>query len=315
MRRLPFTVIGGFLGAGKTTLLNRLLRATGGRRFAVLVNDFGAVDIDSRLVVTHGGDTISLANGCICCSIGDSLVLALLRVLEKADTVDHVVVEASGVADPARIAELAMIEPMLERDGVLVLADAASVRERAADRYVGDTVQRQLDGADLLILNKADLVAAVQLAEITAWLRSRSRSAGARIVPAVHAEVPIEALFGLAPTDAPGTQASAETPSAPPIRRWSMTTRGLVDRAALLAALGALPASVLRAKGILRLTDAPLQRGVVHMVGQRIDVRSDAPWGIAELRSDLVLLGTPDMPADAELDRLFAAAYPPPRGP
>ncbi|TXL70009.1 GTP-binding protein [Vineibacter terrae] len=304
MARLPFTVIGGFLGAGKTTLLNRLLRGSAGRRFAVLVNDFGAVDIDSRLVTAHGGDTISLANGCICCSIGDSLVLALVRVLEKADRIDHVVVEASGVADPARIAELALIEPMLERDGVLVLADATSVQARAADRHVGDTVQRQLDGADLLILNKADLVDAAQLAQTTAWLQARQ--AGARVVPAVHAEVAIEALFGLASNGAPAAPTAAASAATPPVRRWSLSTRGLIDRAALLAALAALPASVLRAKGILRLADAPLQRSVLHMVGRRIDMRSDTPWGIAALRSDLVLLGTPDMPADAELDRLFA---------
>ena len=309
MRRLPFTVIGGFLGAGKTTLLNRLLRGAGGRRFAVLVNDFGAVDIDSRLVIAHGGETISLANGCICCSIGDSLVMALVRVLEKADAIDHVVVEASGVADPARIAELAMIEPMLDRDGVVVLADASSVRDRAADRYVGDTVQRQLDGADLLILNKADLVTAAQSADITAWLQGRT--AGVRVVPAIHAEVPVEALFGLAPTDGTDTRVHAEAAQPPPIRRWSLTTNGLVNRAALLEALGALPTSVLRAKGILRFADSPHQRSVVHMVGRRIDVRSDGPWGIAALRSDLVLLGTPDMLDDTELDRRFAAALTP----
>lgn len=315
MRRLPLTVIGGFLGAGKTTLLNRLLRHAGGRRFAVLVNDFGAIDIDSRLVVAHGGDTISLANGCICCGIGDSLVLALMRVLEKVDVLDHVVVEASGVADPARIAELALIEPLLARDGVLVLADATSVREREADRYVGDTIRRQLDGADLLILNKADLVSDAQLADVATWLRRRMP--GLRLLPASHAEVPIEALFGLAAGDAPTRDAPPRSPAAddatpdgPPIARWSFTSRGPVDRAALLAALRALPDSVLRAKGIVRFADAPRQRGVVHMVGRRIDVSADGPWGIADLRSDLVLLGTPDMPDAAELDGLFAGVAP-----
>ena len=78
MNPIPFTVIGGFLGAGKTTLLNRLLRGSTGRRFAVLVNDFGALDIDGSLVADHGGDTIALANGCLCCTIGDSLVETLL---------------------------------------------------------------------------------------------------------------------------------------------------------------------------------------------------------------------------------------------
>src|SRR5882762_6849257 len=131
---IPFTVIGGFLGAGKTTLLNRLLRQAGGRRFAVLVNDFGALDIDGGLVAEHGGDTVSLANGCLCCTIGDSLVTTLMALLERPDRFDHVVVEASGVADPGRIADLAVLEPRLTRDGVIVVVDAGEVRGRAADR-------------------------------------------------------------------------------------------------------------------------------------------------------------------------------------
>ena len=104
---IPFTVIGGFLGAGKTTLLNRLLRGATGRRFAVMVNDFGALDIDGRLVAEHAGETIALANGCLCCTIGDSLVTTLLALLERSERFDHIVVEASGVADPGRIADLA----------------------------------------------------------------------------------------------------------------------------------------------------------------------------------------------------------------
>src|SRR5476649_1880617 len=126
---IPFTVIGGFLGAGKTTLLNRLLRGATGRRFAVLVNDFGALDIDGRLVAAHGGDTLALANGCLCCTIGDSLVTTLLALLERPGRFDHIVVEASGVADPGRIADIAVLEPRLVRDGVIVVADAGSVQQ------------------------------------------------------------------------------------------------------------------------------------------------------------------------------------------
>jgi G3E family GTPase len=274
------------------------------------VNDFGAIDIDSRLVVAHGGDTISLANGCICCSIGDSLVLALVRVLDRAESIDHVVIEASGVADPARIAELAMIEPMLERDGVLVVADATSVREQAADRYVGDTIRRQLDGADLLILNKTDLVAGEELARIETWLRERGTAA--RILPAAHADVPIALLFGLAVADtpAPGCQPSrtALPATVPSFRRWALTTRHPLDRTGLVEALRALPECVLRAKGILRLAETPLQQTVLHMVGQRIDIHAGGPWGIADLQSTLILLGTPGMPDDATLDRMFAAS-------
>jgi G3E family GTPase len=299
-RKLPITVIGGFLGAGKTTLLNRLLQEAGGRRFAVLVNDFGAIDIDSRLVAEHGGDTISLSNGCVCCSIGDSLVLALVGLLQRADTIDHIVVEASGVADPERIAELAGIEPMLERDGVIVLADAASVRTQAADRHVGDTVQRQLVAADLLVLNKTDLVSADDLAATTAWLGTQSP--GVRVLPAVRAEVPIAALFGLPPAGARTAAGTHETP----FRRWFFTTRQPVARTALLEALMTLPPSVIRAKGILRLADTPERKTIVHMVGRRIDMALGARWGVEDLRSDLVLLGTSEMPDDADLVQRFA---------
>ena len=189
---IPFTVIGGFLGAGKTTLLNRLLTGAAGRRFAVLVNDFGAPDIDGKLVAAHGGDTVALANGCLCCTIGDSLVETLLDLIERPDRFDHIVVEASGVADPARIADIAVLEPQLERDGVIVMVDAAEVQERASDRRVGDTVLRQIKAADLLVLNKIDLVD--DPAIVHDWLSAQTE---APILEARQAEIPIDVLFGL----------------------------------------------------------------------------------------------------------------------
>ena len=106
-QRLPFTVIGGFLGAGKTTLLNHWLRHADGQRLAVLVNDFGALNIDAGLIKAHSGDTIALTNGCVCCQIGDDLSMALIGVLQQRERFDAVVVEASGVSDPWRIAQLA----------------------------------------------------------------------------------------------------------------------------------------------------------------------------------------------------------------
>jgi G3E family GTPase len=274
---IPFTVIGGFLGAGKTTLLNRLLASATGRRFAVLVNDFGALDIDGRLVAAHGGDTVALANGCLCCSIGDSLVETLLRLLERPERVDHIVVEASGVADPARIADIAVIEPQLERDGVIVVVDAAEVQARAANRRVGDTVLRQIRAADLLVLNKIDL--ADDPASVHEWLATQ---AAAPILESRQAEVPIGLLFGLDRHGAAGGTAEM------PFRSWSYSWGEPVGRAALMAMLQDT-ADVLRAKGIVRFADAPDRRSIVHMVGRRIDVSDGGPWNDDESR--LVLLG------------------------
>jgi G3E family GTPase len=276
---IPFTVIGGFLGAGKTTLLNRLLRGATNRRFAVLVNDFGALDIDGRLVADHGGDTIALANGCLCCTIGDSLVTTLLSLLERPERFDHIVVEASGVADPGRIADLAVLEPRLARDGVIVVVDAAHIRARVADRRVGDTVTRQLGAADLLVLNKLDL--AHDPAVLRGWLSTHS---AAPVLEARHAEVPLDLLFGL---DRLGESADERT--ADSFASWSYEWPEPVERETVLAMLRDA-AGVLRAKGIVRFADAPDRRSVVHLVGRRLDVSDAGPWsdGIA---SRLVLLG------------------------
>jgi G3E family GTPase len=280
---IPFTVIGGFLGAGKTTLLNRLLRGATGRRFAVMVNDFGTLDIDGRLVAEHDGDTIALANGCLCCTIGDSLVTTLLSLLERPECFDHIVVEASGVADPGRVADLAVLEPRLARDGVIVVVDAAHIRERAADRRVGDTVTRQLAAADLLVLNKVDL--ARDLAALRDWLSTHS---AAPALEARHADVPLDLLFGLdrhgGPADDGGTDSFAS---------WSYEWPEPVERETVLAMLRDA-AGVLRAKGIVRFTDAPARRSVVHLVGHRLDISDGGPWN-DNAASRLVLLGVKPM--------------------
>jgi G3E family GTPase len=277
---IPFTVIGGFLGAGKTTLLNRLLAGAAGRRFAVLVNDFGALDIDGGLVSAHGGDTIALANGCLCCTIGDSLVTTLLGLLERPERFDHIVVEASGVADPGRIADLAVLEPRLVRDGVIVVVDAAQVRERAADRRLGDTVMRQIQAADLLLLNKVDLVP--DLAAVRSWLSTQST---APVLEASRADVPLDLLFGL---DRAGVSGDGATVGA--FASWSYQWPEPVERADLLAMLREAPGEILRAKGIVRFADAPDRRAVVHLVGRRLDVSDEGPWGDTD-GSRLVMLG------------------------
>jgi G3E family GTPase len=278
---IPLTVIGGFLGAGKTTLLNRLLADGTGRRFAVLVNDFGALDIDGRLVAEHGGDTIALANGCVCCTIGDSLIETLVRMAEAPDRFDHIVVEASGVADPARIADLAVLEPRLMRDGVVVVVDAWDVRARAEDRRIGDTVVRQIKAADLIVLNKVDI--AEEVPATRAWLATHTT---APVLEARRARVPLDLLFGL---ERYGAAGGAPDDS---FQSWSYEWAEPVDRETLLAMLRDAK-DVLRAKGIVRFLDAPETRSIVHMVGRRIDVSEDGPW--TETGSRLVMLGPKPM--------------------
>lgn len=168
-KRLPLTVIGGFLGAGKTSLLNHWLKAAQGVRLAVLVNDFGAINIDAELIASRDGDTMALTNGCVCCQIGDDLSAALIAVLESDTPFDAVVVEASGVSDPWRIAQIGQADPGLMLDGVIVLLDAGAALLHAQDPILSDTLERQLRAADLIVINQTDRASAQDLQAVRQW--------------------------------------------------------------------------------------------------------------------------------------------------
>ncbi|MEH6443986.1 MAG: GTP-binding protein [Oceanospirillaceae bacterium] len=156
-QKVPFTVIGGFLGAGKTSLINRLLRHAQ-QPYAVLVNDFGALNIDEKLIQQHSGETIALANGCICCSLAAGFSKGLGQVLDKLDHFSHVIVEASGIADPGRIQDIARIEASLEARGNIVVLDASELLQQAKDNLIGSIIHQQIDAADMLLLNKQSLL-------------------------------------------------------------------------------------------------------------------------------------------------------------
>jgi G3E family GTPase len=301
---IPFTVIGGFLGAGKTTLLNRILRENEGRRYAVLVNDFGALNIDADLVVAHGGDTIALANGCICCSIGDSLADTLIDLLRRPDPADHIVVEASGVANPARIADVAVLDPDLSPDGVIVLADAERIAAQLDDRLIGETVRQQLKAADLIVLNKRDLVGAPVLA--AAERAIAGEAPGVPVLPAADADVPPGFLTQRPPPADGAVRVHGDDPGHADFRQAVVDTGPLPDRNALEAALDRLPASVLRGKGFVRFADAPADAYVLHLAGRRHSLEHAPGAAAPGAACRIVFIGVPGMPSAPELAALIA---------
>ncbi len=268
--RIPFTVIGGFLGAGKTTLLRRWLQQSTGRRIAVLVNDFGAINIDAALVAQSGAETVGLSNGCVCCSIGDDLSLALLRLLDSQPPFDAVVVEASGVSDPWRIAQYALADPRLSLQAVIVLVDAAALAHQAADPLLTDTLARQLAHADLVVLNKADLAADDGtatpgheaphgvMAAARAWVAQQAP--GAPVLGTVQADLPVELLADLThtPLYVPrGGLAPRAAAHGARFMAWSDRPAGHFDLACLRTWLRALPTGVLRLKAMLPVAAGP----------------------------------------------------------
>ncbi|MEN9626835.1 MAG: hypothetical protein RJA10_61 [Pseudomonadota bacterium] len=294
---LPTVLIGGYLGAGKTTLVNHLLRHAGGRRVAVLVNDFGSINIDADLIDGPAdGDAsagvLALSGGCLCCSFGDDLVGTLNSLARRSPTPDVCLIELSGVALPAAVRRTASLSPAAQVVGTLVLADAAEVRRQAADRYVGDTVRDQLAAADWLLLNKPDLVSAAELQATTEAVATLAPQA--RVWAGAAAEVAPELVLGwraLADGEAATAERSAEAAfGRRPLRAAPATTvfdshgqslpDGL-DLPALGQRLAQAGSGVLRAKGLAR--DAQGRGLLLQVAGGRVTLEPAAFAGPGRL--------------------------------
>jgi cobalamin biosynthesis protein CobW len=329
LAKIPVTVITGFLGAGKTTLVRHLLAHAKGKRIALIINEFGELGVDKDILAGCGDETcreedmIELANGCICCTVADEFIPTMQQLLARPDRPDHIVIETSGLALPQpllRAFSWPEIKAQVTIDGVVVVADAAALAEgrfandeaavdalRSADAMLdhetplGELFEDQLISADLVILNKSDLVADADLDTVESHLRAEMRP-GTGLVRARNGHVDIAALLGLglATEDNLAGRDShhelehgGEAHEHDDFDSFSLRLTDVASKDHLLQTIEQTIRAhdVLRLKGFAALPGASA-RLAIQAVGPRVTAYFDRPWKPGETRETaLVVIG------------------------
>ncbi|MBB3951737.1 cobalamin biosynthesis protein CobW [Aureimonas jatrophae] len=351
MRKIPATVVTGFLGAGKTTLIRHLLENAGGRRIALVINEFGDLGVDGDLLKGCGVETcreedvVELTNGCICCTVADDFIPTMEKLIERADRLDHIVIETSGLALPQPLVAAfnwPEVKARVTVDGVVTVIDAAAVRagrfahdedklaeQRASDASLDhddpleELFEDQIRAADLLVLNKCDLLDAAAIAAVRATIADSSGDRLPAIVEASQGRLPADVLLGLGA----GTEdLIASRRSHHEIEHEGGEPHDHDDFESFVAEFGAIRDlaafeaalrdtirrhDILRVKGFASVEGKPM-RLVVQAVGERIATYYDRRLTPGEDgRSALVVIGLHDRIEDGEAaiaDALRAAA-------
>jgi G3E family GTPase len=274
-RRLPVTIVTGFLGSGKTTFVNHVLAQRTGLKIAVMVNEIGDIAIDGDLIVGAGDGMVELANGCICCSINNDLVDAVFRVLQRKPRVDCLIVETTGLADPLPIVLTFLrteFRDAVRVDAIVALADAESF---SLDLFDSKAALNQLRYADFVLLNKCDIVPPEQADAVE--LKIRAIAEGVRVARTVRARIPLPLIVGT------GSLGGRELPehghghiAADGFEAVSFAADEAFSPGRFQAFLEGLPANVFRAKGVLSVAGSA-RRHLFHLVGRRFTLDEAPP--------------------------------------
>jgi G3E family GTPase len=277
---LPVTIITGFLGSGKTTLLNQILQNDHNQKVAVLVNEFGDINIDAQLLVSYDNDMVELSNGCICCTINEGLVEAVTKILAKERKVDRLIIETTGIADPLPIILTFVgsnFRDFTRLDSVITVIDAETF---TSQDFNSEVVFKQITYGDILLLNKTDLANREQLTALETYIASIKKSP--RIIHTKYAQVPLPLILGVGLTQ---TDNYVEAEHHQHHHDHHLEADGFIsmsfqsDKPFDVYKLQKfltdhLPQEVFRAKGIIWLAGSEL-RHIFQLCGQRSDFKSD----------------------------------------
>ena len=307
---IPITILGGFLGSGKTTLLNRILQEQHGIRFAVLVNDYGEVNIDAQLLQSNPDDElIDLPNGCVCCTLARGLLEVIETIVQADQPPEHILIEASGISSPSQIRTILDVDELkakIEIQAVVSLVDAANVRKVAP---IVTFIEDQIRAGDLLLINKIDLIPEEEMDEVVAWLFDIAPQAA--MIKTLYSQVPLDMIIHAGISNRNKFMpANVSDDHTQVFQSWTFSSQLPLSLIAFKKMMPALMGEIYRAKGILYFGEDPLNRYVFQAVGGDYQLTSENDWQGKAPGCDVVFIGLDGFVDDLELAaRLEACDY------